>query len=152
MLFLPKNMSYIILFSSLLQSSQQPSVTKFFAAQMVFYTALSSRGRPALNSAPFVREPLNNPSAAVSGSFPPTVLADLIRASLLAFRECTARTVENKKRRQGRAEHTLGDVLAFTVGILHHLSPFVNTLHKKSFLSLDRLTRPDKLNIIISEA
>ena len=68
------------------------------------------------------------------------------------FRECPARTAENKKRRQGRAEHTLGDVLAFTVGILHHLSPFVNTLHKKSFLSLDRLTRPDKLNIIISEA
>ena len=33
-----------------------------------------------------------------------------------------------------------------------NLSPFVNTLHKKSFLSLDRLTRPDKLNIIISEA
>ncbi len=63
-----------------------------------------------------------------------------------------ARTAENKKRRQGRYEHTLGDVLAFTVGILHHLSPFVNTLHKKSFLSLDRLTRPDKLNIIISEA
>ena len=68
------------------------------------------------------------------------------------FQPLTGITAENKKRRQGRDEHTLGDVLAFTVGILHHLSPFVNTLHKKSFLSLDRLTRPDKLNIIISEA
>ena len=42
----------------------------------------------------------------------------------------------------------LKDAFAFTLCILHQEFPFVNTLHKKSFFQLDRLTKARRRLII----